>query len=188
MDTMSFTMLIRPELAELAVLNAPPVPSLPLPALLAIPPRTELLVLMLLGVKLVSVKADTILLLMDHVSNQTAMLILSALSASRVSSCVFSAWLQRTESSSFPKASVSARTDTMLTAGTTVSLVHQDAEFAHLPPTAPAASLLPHHPPMDNATVPPKPTSPSLPMELDIVLLAVPSAQLVLMLIPAPPV
>lgn len=141
MDIMSFTMLTNQEHAGLAALNALPAQLPPLPAHLAMSPRTELLELMPLAAKLAYVKLDTTPLLMDHAFNLTVMLILSALNANPALSFAFNALPQRTELSSSPKASVFVWTASMPTPRTTVLPAQLDAESAHQLPTVPAASL-----------------------------------------------
>ena len=108
---------------------------------------------------------------MDHASNPTVMLILSALNANKASSFVSSVSLQETESSNSQKASVSVWTDTTPTPTTLVSHANQDAESVLQPLTVFPALLCQLPMLMDHALAPTKLTSLSQLMESDIVLL-----------------
>jgi hypothetical protein len=181
MDTMSSTMPINPEPANPALRNALPAQLPQLHAQPVIPQRTELLVLMVQVIKLASASPDSTQLPTVHASNPTAMLILSALNASKDSSSAFNVLPQRTESSSFLRASAFAWTDSMLTQRTTVLPAQVDAESAHQHPTAQAVSLLPLLQEMDNAPAHLKLTSLFLLTEFVIALLVDLTVPLVLM-------
>lgn len=136
--------------------------------------------------KPVSASLDFSLLLMDHVSNPTAMLILSAPNANKASSCACSASPQRTESSNYHRASVSAWMDTMLTRPTPVCLAQVDAVSAHLPLTALVVLLWQLPLLLDHATAPLKLTSLFHQTESDTALHVDHTALLALMPTPAP--
>ena len=108
---------------------------------------------------------------MDHASNPTVMLILSALNANKVSNFASSVSLPETESSNSQKASVSVWTDTTPTPTTLVSHANQDAESVPQPLTVLPALLCQLLMLMDHALAPTKLTSPSQLTESDIVLL-----------------
>ena len=97
LDTMNSSTPISPELVRNATQNVSIVPLPLLSALLATPPKTELLELTLKTDKLVSVLQDSTHFLTVHADNLTVMLIPSALNANKVSTSASSAFRLRTE-------------------------------------------------------------------------------------------
>ena len=175
----------KPEFAEPAAKSAKPAQLPLLPALPAIPQETDFSELTVSEDLPASVFQDISLLLMDHVSNPTAMPILSALSVSKDLSFAFNVLPPRIESLSSPKASVFVWTASMPMPATNVFLVEMDAESAHQPPTVPLA--LPWQLPAEteSAHAHKRPSSLFQPTVLDTALLADLTAMSVLMPAPA---
>jgi len=171
MDIMNFTMLINPVPAKSAALNALHAQLPQLHAHHAMPQETDTLELILQDVKLAFVNLDTILLLMVHAFNQTAMLIPSALNANKDLNFAFNALPQRTELLSFQKAFVFAWMDSMLIQLTTVSHALRDVFFALQQLTAQAVLLWPLLMELDHVHAHQRLTSLYLLKELVIVLL-----------------
>jgi hypothetical protein len=186
-DTMNFTMPINPVPAENVLLNVKHVQLHPPHAHHAISQEIDSLELMLQDVKLAFANLDSTPLLMVHVFNLTAMLILSVLNANKDLNYVFNAWPQKTELLNFQKAFVFVWMDSMLMLVTTVLHAHVDVYSALQQLTVQAVLSWPllMQLELELAHALQRPTSLSHQKELVTVLLVDPIAMSVLMPIPA---
>lgn len=174
LDITNSIMKIKLENAKNVILNVRPVLFHLLLVLLVILLKTELLVLMTMDIKLVSVCLDFTQLLMDHVFNLIVTLILSALNVRKVLISAFNVWLLRTELSNFQNQSVFVKMDIIPMPTMIVLLALKDAEFVPVLLSAHLVSLWPLPIMMELVLVPPLHTSLSLLMVSDIVLLVDP--------------